>query len=62
MELTRALAVQMDEANGQPSTRLSAAYLSALRALARRSYPVRQPRTTGKQAQVASAPRPKEAS
>ena len=56
IELTRALAVHMDEVNGQPSTRLSQAYLSALRALARRADPVREPRRTSKPARSARCP------
>lgn len=35
MELCRTLAAQMDEAGAEPSTRLSAAYLSALKDLRR---------------------------
>jgi hypothetical protein len=62
VQLVKVLAGQMDEADGEPSTRLAACYLSAVRALARRADAVREPRTTGKLAQLRALSGPKQAS
>jgi hypothetical protein len=54
MELCRTLAAQMDEAGSEPSTRLTAAYLSALKDLRRALHEAgeRAPEAKGKLAQL----------